>query len=169
MCYYEAIPSTDIVDQKIKWNIFNITKEAFATGYILQHMRINSNISAIHNDDYWEAWSVQHGQVDNDGFSYDDNWSPIPYCLMIGFEDEILNSPNGLIQYESDVFWIPSSSCIYSEISSWQPVAGSSAGELPTVKEIHYDVQDYYVCSRNYQWNYKSLLQSISKNPNESA
>ena len=34
MCYYEVIPSTDIVDHKIKWNVFKKKKKKSATGYI---------------------------------------------------------------------------------------------------------------------------------------
>ena len=166
MCYYEVIPSTDIVDHKIKWNVFNIAKEKSATGYILQHIRITSNISTTKSDDYWEAWSVKNGQVEDSGFSYDDNWSPLPSFCVAECEEEILNSLDGVIQYESDVFWIPHTSYIYDEIHTWKPVVGSSAGELPTVKEIQYDLQDFYVCSRHYQWNYKLLLQTILKNRN---
>ena len=62
---------------------------------------------------------------------------------MAECEEEILNSLDGVVQYESDVFWIPHTSYIYDEIHTWKPVVGSSAGELLTVKEIQYDLQDF--------------------------
>lgn len=163
MDYYRVISCKDDVDHKIKWNVISIAKEKFATGFVLQHMRIKSNILSVKNEEYWEAWSVRNGQIEDDDNSYDDNWSPIPSYFILECRSAIQSSKDGLICYDSEVYWIPKGTVAYNEVSLWNCTTCSPAGELPTSKEISHDVKDFYVCSRHYHWNYKLLLQKAIK------
>lgn len=163
MDYFRVLDCTDDVDYKIKWNIPNIAKDDLATGFVLQHMRIKSNISATKSEEYWEAWPVHNGQIEDAENSYDDNWSPIPSYLVTECRMAIQSSIDGLICYESDVYWIPIGSEAYEEISLWKSVAGSPAGDLHTSKEFLHAKKEFYVCSRCYRWDYKQILHKYTK------
>lgn len=159
MDYYKIIPSGDEVDHKIKWNISTIANEDHATGFVLQNMHIKSNISAIKTEEYWEAWPVHNGKIDGAENTYDDNWSPIPSYFILECKSAIQSSKDGIICYDSNVYWIPNGTAVYDEVMRWSSATCSPAGELQTSKEISHDMKDFYVCSRHYQWNYKLLLQ----------
>lgn len=163
MDYYKVISCKDDVDHKIKWNILDISGDKFATGFVIQHMKIKSNISTTKNEEYWEAWAVNNGQIDGSDDLYDDNWSPIPSYLVSECRTEIQDSKDGTVCYESDVYWIPSGSEVYEEISLWKSVDGSPAGDLATSKEFLHIRDAFYICSRHHQWNYKEILQKLTK------
>ena len=142
----------------IKWNISTIANEDNATGFVLQNMHIRSNISGIKTEEYWEAWAVQNGKIDGAEYTYDDNWSPIPSYFIVECRTAIQSLKDGLICYDSNVYWIPYGTATYDEIMGWNSEICSPAGELRTSKEILHDLKNFYVCSRHYQWNYKLLL-----------
>ena len=160
--FYTETTKSDATDIQIKWNVIAIAGNSIATGYILQHMHIRSHISCVSEDDYWEAWPVLEGCINRKNYKYDDNWSPIPACLVAYFAEEINASSDGIIQYHSEVFWIPERTEAYEEVSQWKPVDGSGAGDLPTARVLDQDVREYFVCRRQHIWDYKQILEEVT-------
>ncbi|MBE5927156.1 MAG: hypothetical protein E7270_09370 [Lachnospiraceae bacterium] len=156
--YFDVVPNKDDIDLKIKWNEKSFVDTNNDTGYIVQHMIIKSNISAVKNDDYWECWHIENGSLENQTNKFDDNWSPIPSCFILMCEDEINASPDGLVNYSAEIYWIPNNSTEYAVVKNWKPVKSSPAGELPMTYQFDYDVDKYFVCNRFYEWNYKEEL-----------
>ena len=158
--YLTAVSSPETyIDFKIKWNISAISGEKSQTGFIIQHMHIDSHIDCVPGCDYWEAWHVTNGPIEQDNGSYDDNWSPLPSFLIEDFRDEI-NASDGIIKYCSEVYWIPQDSDIYAVVSTWQREVVGHAGNLRMTHQFSCDVEQYFVCNRYHEWNYKKYLKS---------
>lgn len=147
-------------DLIINWNIPAIAKGENKTGFIIQHMRIESHIDCVQNNDYWEAWYVIDGNIEKSSVRYDDSWSPIPSFWITECEDEIKSS-DGLVIYRSKVYWIPKDSEVYNIVDQWQPDLQSPAQELKMTYHFDCDVDAYFVCERNYTWQYKNILKAL--------
>ena len=147
-------------DLIINWNIPVIAKGDNKTGFIIQHIIIESHIDCIHDNDYWEAWQVINGDIEQGSACYDDSWSPIPSFLIAECADAI-NASDGLAIYRSNVYWIPRGSEIYNIVEQWHPDLQSPAQELKMTYNFDYDVDAYFVCERNYTWEYKNILKIL--------
>lgn len=158
MHYYNIISAKNDIDLKIKWIPSTFVSDQCLTGFIVQHMTITSNISCVKNADYWERWSIKDGVLETCQYNYDDNWNPIPSYMIADFKDEIQKSPDGIVKFFAEVFWVPSNSGEYKLIELWKPAAVSNAGELSSTLRLDYDLTDYYICNRSCRWNYKEIL-----------
>ena len=123
-------------------------------------MIIESRIDCIHDNDYWEVWQVIDGHIEQGSVYYDDSWSPIPSFLIIEYADEI-NASDGVVNYRSNVYWIPKDSEAYNIVDQWQPDLQSPAQELKMTYHFDYDADAYMVCERNYTWQYKNILKIL--------
>ena len=156
--YFDIVSNKDDIDLKIKWNEKSFIDTNNDTGYIVQHMIIESNVSAVKNDDYWECWHIENGNLENQTNNFDDNWSPIPCFFVLMCEDEINVSSDGIVIYSAQVYWIPNTVVEYTTVKSWKPEKGSPAGDLPMTYQFDCDVEKYFACNRFYKWNYKEAL-----------
>ena len=148
-------------DLRIKWNVDAFISQNCTTGFIVQHMNIRNNISSVKSDDYWESWHIKEGILENRRTDYDDNWSPIPSYFILACEEEIAKSSDGIITYSSQVYWIPGNSTEYRKIKTWKPVNGSPAVDLPMTYTFNYDLSEFFICNRFFEWNYKEELSKI--------
>ena len=122
-------------------------------------MSIESHLSCVHNNDYWEAWHVLDGKIPADGYEYDDNWSPIPVYLILDLKEEIEQSIDGKVIYNASIYFVPMGSSVYDEIGLWKIQPGSPANEIMMTYKFETNVDDFYIGSRVYEWDYKELLQ----------
>ena len=159
--YFDIVANKDAIDLKIKWNEKAFITNNIDTGYIVQHVIIESNVASVKNDDYWECWHVKNGNLEHRTNKFDDNWSPIPSFLVLMCEDEINDSSDGLVKYSAQVYWIPNTAVEYNLVKIWKPVKGSPAGDLPMAYQFNCDVDKYFVFHRSYEWNYKNKLMKI--------
>lgn len=159
--YYTVVNPNDEFDLRILWLPEEICKGRESSGYIVQHMHIESQVPSIKNDDYWECWKVISLSLSDSrgGYSYDDSWCPLPAYMAHCFLDEISNSKSGTVVYYSEVYFIPKCSLEYEEVEKWKPVQGSPANELPMTYHFNCKVSSYYLCDRYKRWDYKKLLQ----------
>lgn len=153
--YYEVLDSNSKTDYWIKWNTTYFAPQK--TGFIIQHMNIESHIDCVQDANYWESWEVVDGKIVPENKDYDDNWSPIPELFISSVIDDISESADGLITYSAKVYFVPVDSSKYELIRNWKVVNGSPAYELKMTYIFDEDVDDYYLCSRRYEWNYKEL------------
>ena len=161
--YYSVLKSGNKnPDLVIKWNVPAISNGNNETGFILQHMRIDSHIDFVESEDYWETWHVTDGRIEGETECYDDNWSPIPNFVIADYEDEI-NESSGIINYFSKVYWIPKESDVYKIVEQWSPDVSSPAQELKMAYQFHQNIDEYFVFDRLYSWNYKNILQDFTK------
>ena len=161
--YAVVLPRRHDPDLYIKWNINAFISGEYTTGFIVQHMSIRSNVSSLKDEDYWECWHIKDGILENQRGDYDDKWSPIFPAFIECCEKEILSSPDGIVRYSAQVYWIPDFSDEYKIINQWKPIMGGPAGDLPMVYQIDCDVNKFYRCTRFYEWNYKNELAKIKR------
>lgn len=122
------------VSWKIKWNAKSISNGG--SGYVLQHMKIVSEIDEKSNADYYEAWKVIEGCVAKTEPTSCDVWD----CGFLDTADEydrqeVIHSKSGKVTYEADVYWIPIGTDAYSEIDEWKPYGAWQAEKLKSSKK----------------------------------
>lgn len=161
--YYEIVSCADSLDLCVKWNVSQIAGHKDASGVILQHMNMDSHISCLRSTSYWEMWEVIHGKVMGNEYGYDDNWSALPSSLVGYYEDEILHSSDGVVKFTSKVYWIPLGCAAYKEIIKWDVGVVREASELKSSVTLFSNVDQYYVCDRFYEWNYKDILYQMNR------
>lgn len=159
--YYEVVSCVDRLDLCIKWNVPQIAGYKDASGIILQRMNMDSHISCLRSVSYWEMWEVVDGKVLGDEYGYDDKWSALPPSLIRDYEDEIAQSSDGAVKFTSEVYWIPLKCGAYKEIIKWDVGAVPEASELKSSVTLTSNVDQYYVCNRSYEWNYKNILHQM--------
>lgn len=164
--YYETVSCADSLDLCIKWNVSQIAGHKDASGIILQRMDMNSHIPCLRSILYWEIWEVVDGNVLGNEYGYDDKWSALPSLLICDYEDEIGQSSDGVVKFTSKVYWIPLGCNAYKEIIKWDVGAVSEASELKSSVILASNVDQYYVCDRSYEWNYKDILHRLKGGDN---
>ncbi|MCC8103700.1 MAG: hypothetical protein LIP11_16105 [Clostridiales bacterium] len=151
---------TDFNAWVINWNAQEISNGE--TGYILQHVKLVSEISGIPSNDYYEAWETENNCVDRKGARYDDTWSP---GFIDWFPDEDFeaakNSESATVKYDAEVYWVPVGTGAYNEIDGWGEYGAPEAGELKSSKVLNADVEKYYKGDRHRTWDYKAILKSM--------
>lgn len=161
--YYEIVSFGDCLDLCVKWNVSQIAGHKDASGIILQHMNMDSHISCLRSISYWEMWEVVDGKVLGNEYRYDDNWSALPSSLVGDFEDEIVQSSDGVVKFTSKVYWIPLGCGSYKEIIKWDVGVVPEASELKSSVTLASNVDQYYVCDRSYEWDYKDILYQMNR------
>lgn len=161
--YYEIVSLGDSLDLCVKWNVFQIVGHKDASGIILQRMNMDSHISCLRSTSYWEMWEVIHGKVMGNEYGYDDNWSALPSSIVGYYEDEIVQSSDGVVKFTSKVYWIPLGCDAYKEIIKWDVGVVPEASELKSSVTLASNVDQYYVCDRSYEWNYKDILYQMNR------
>lgn len=159
--YYEIVSCADSLDLCVKWNVPKIAGRKDASGIILQHMNMNSHISCLQSISYWEMWEVMNGKVMGNEYGYDDNWSALPSSLVGYCEDDIVQSSDGVVKFNSKVYWIPFGCDVYKEIIKWGVGVVPEASELKSSVTLASNVDQYYVCDRSYEWDYKDILNQM--------
>jgi len=158
--FYKVVDSKSKTDLWIKWNTGAICMGQ--SGFIIQHVSIKSHIDSVRDNDYWESWEITDGRIHQEDIKFDDEWSPIPDVFIPCCREEIEKSPDGIISYSSCVYFVPIDSVVHEEISKWMVDRNSPANELPMTYNFKTNVDDYYICSREYVWHYKELLQEYN-------
>lgn len=161
--YYEIVSFGDCLDLCVKWNVSQIAGHKDASGIILQHMNMDSHISCLRSISYWEMWEVVDGKVLGNEYRYDDNWSALPSSLVGYCEDDIVQSSDGVVKFTSKVYWIPFGCDVYKEIIKWGVGVVPEASELKSSVTLASNVNQYYVCDRSYEWDYKDILTQMSR------
>lgn len=161
--YHEIVSCADNLDLYVKWNVSEIAGSIKASGIILQHMNMDSHISCLRSISYWEMWEVVDGKVLGNEYGYDDKWSSLPSFLICDYEDEIAQSSDGVVKFTSKVYWIPLECDAYKEIIKWDVGVVPEASELKSSVTLASNVDQYYVCDRSYEWDYKDILNQMSR------
>lgn len=161
--YYEIVSCVDSLDLYVKWNVSQIAGYKDASGIILQRMNMDSHISCLRSVSYWEMWEVVDGKVLGDEYGYDDKWSALPPSLIWDYEDEIAQSSDGVVKFASEIYWIPLKCGAYKEIIKWDVGAVPEASELKSSVILASNVDQYYVCDRSYEWDYKDILNQMNR------
>lgn len=151
---------TDFNAWAINWNAQEISNGE--TGYILQHVKIVSEIRMIRGDDYYEAWKTENNCVEQMGKAYDDTWSPgfLEYSDATD-EEEAKNSESATVKYDAEVYWVPTSTEAYDEIDGWGSNGAPGAGKLKSSRVLKADVEEYYNGERHRTWDYKAILKTM--------
>lgn len=107
---------------KIKWNVNNIIKkETNKNGFIIQKVSVinTTGIKGLPEEDYYEAWKVINGKIENvNNYEYDDIFSFYPDFMIEDCKSDSLGR-NGIIKYECDIYWINSESIFYNLVELW--------------------------------------------------
>lgn len=132
----------------VKWNVSRIAGHKDASGIILQCMNMNSHISCLRSISYWEMWEVVDGKVVGNECGYDDKWSLLPPFLFRDYEDEILQSSDGVVKFTSKVYWIPLGCDAYKEIIKWDIGVVPEASELKSSVTLATKGEEYSCCEQ---------------------
>lgn len=157
--YYSVIneyhSDTTTFEYCINWNVSEISSEEHASGYIVQHFRRKSTPQnfLIDDTDYWEAWKVNNGINVDRGSVCDDT-----FAVRIELADAFRKSlrTRGRYDLNGDVYWVPSSSEIFTTIDSWSTTTVHGACGLKASYEKPVGIDSYFVFSRpqfSHSWS----------------
>jgi len=125
----------------IKWNVDAFTKDGVNNGYIVQKVKVTNTTGIQLNkeneqiQEYYEAWRVENGKcVFPDStlkVDYDDSFMSYSENLIL---DAIRDSlwREGMIEYESQFYWININNKLYNVIDNWD-YGASMAKDLKSV------------------------------------
>lgn len=127
--------------QKIKWIVKNIIDDNCLDGYIVQKVKLvnNTKIRGIDDKEYFEAWKVNNGIIENET-SYDDCFMWYPSYLI---EDCKENSKGkkGKIGYYCEVYWISKLNPLFNKVDLW----GHEVPEALELKSIMANKIDFKI------------------------
>ena len=140
----------------IKWNVNNIVGSKQNNGYIVQRVKIQSNISKAYITPkiYFEAWKVADKKIAykddyDDSFNFNDQ--PLDHDV---FYDCI--GKKGYIKWEAIVYWINESTELSATIDQWKEGAALEAGSLQSAhesdisEETSNDFKNYFKFKRKF-------------------
>ncbi len=139
----------------INWNISAISRSKEATGFIVQHFSRMSTPPNFVKDDisYYEAWEVRNGNLVDVGKECDDR-----FIVTSTIEESLRTSlgTQGEYRITGDVYWIPSSSQLYSIVDSWSRETVEQTAGLKGSYEFQQLTDDYLVFKREpfiHRWS----------------
>lgn len=123
------------------WNVEKISNRKKASGYIVQEVHISNN-SGISNismtNDYFEAWRVIDGQVEDYEKDNPDDTFRFGIEGMEKFLIKISIGHQGIIKYDTSVYWVEQNTELFSIVNSWKTRTIAQAGKLKSARFDEY-------------------------------
>lgn len=149
--YFQDNPNGDFM-LPIKWNINKLSGRPNSSGFIVQHMSIQSSDSCIPSNDYFEAWLVQDGNLspEDKNLHWDDIWT-----ASFSFIDKDISQMS--VVFSSTVYWIPYDFEEFNYVKEWKRNEFIESGDLRAIKNVDWNIEKFVVCKRHYEsqrrWN----------------
>lgn len=147
----------------INWNPVNISNSDMASGFIVQHFTreliTKFSIDIPKNANYYEAWEVVNGIVQDKGDSCDDMFA-IGNCMEYFELFKKCVGTSGRYEFKGDVFWIPVDHELYKIVDSWEKGTVNEAGGLKSIVSSEYFDKLKPLFSRNpfiHEWDLTNI------------
>ena len=149
-----------LFEYQINWNVSAISGTSNACGFVVQHFKRHSTPSnfVVNDCEYWEAWKVQEGICLDRGEKCDD-----VFDLYTSLANAYKNSIGTAGQYiiDSEVYWVPATSDLYSKINSWSSQTVPNAGGLKSSYERPWGIDPFFVFKRPQFIHTWSLIEEM--------